>query len=67
MYTTKLPSSDSEKDAIEIGSNGEPEQTERKIFMRRDNDEFIYRLRVERAQWNRRIKTAEAKFKNIST
>ena len=65
MYTTIVPRPDSNEDESEIGSDGEDEH--RKLNNTpNDKEEYIYKLRVELADSNRRIFT-EAHFKEVST
>ena len=66
MYTTKIPSSDSESDTSEIRSDRNAEQNKRTICMQKKDDENIYSLKVELANKNRRIDT-EAQFKIFFT
>ena len=60
MYTTRVPSSDTEDEVSEIGSDGKPNRIERTICMDKDNNEYIYRLRVERADTNRKINSGRS-------
>ena len=50
FYTTKVPSSETEKEACEIRNDGESEQAERTIYTDQEKDEYIYLLRVARAE-----------------
>ena len=61
MYTTKVPGPDSDEDANEIGSDGENGPYPRLGCMYDAEDKYIYQLRVERADKNRRV-YAEAHF-----
>ena len=61
--TTKVLRSDSDKDASEIGSDKEDEHS-RVGDMPNSEEEYIYQLRVEQADRNRRTYT-EAQFKAV--
>ena len=67
-YMAKVPRLDcvsSDEDASEIRSDGK-DKHRRLANMPNGKDEYIYQLRVERADRNRRIYT-DAKFKDVST
>ena len=55
MYTTKVPGPDSEEDASEIGSDRENKLYPRPTCMYDAENDYIYQLRVKRADRNRRI------------
>ena len=63
LYTTKVPRADYDEDASEIGSDGEDNHS-RVDCMPNGEDEYIYNLRVKRADRNRQIYT-EAQFQDV--
>ena len=65
LYTTRSATSSSSEDESGIGSDGEDE-VRRSIKMTNDEDLYIYKLRVERADRKRNIYT-QAEIKDVST
>ena len=55
MYTTKAPGPDSEEDSSEIWSDEENEPYPLSSCTDDAEDEYIYQVRVERANINRRV------------
>ena len=65
-YTTKVPRPDSDENASEIESDGEDELNRRVGHLPQSKKEYIYKLRVEQGDRNRRI-YIEAQVKDVST
>ena len=66
LHTTKVPWPDSDEDASEIESDEENELNRSVGHLPRGEEEYIYKLRVERADRNTQI-YSEAQFKDVYT
>ena len=65
LYKTIVPKPDSDEESSEIESDGEKELNRKVGQLPRGEDEYIYKLRVKRADRNRRIYT-KTQFKDVS-